>query len=325
MKRASPLLLSLFAFTGSAHAASSDFIGEFLNPGGRGETRMKAEERVYQSQYAAGSTYGLAQTRVEASAPLGGTPESSWRANAFAGYDAITSNAAFPNGRVMPNRLWDPGIGVSNARQLSNGNSVGASLAVNSPAVRPFYALRDTGFTLNAHYRLAQESGNAWIFFLNESNNRGFLNYVPIPGVAYYFHKGTELLGIVGLPFAMISWVPSEIFRVTAFAAVLRAAEAKATLGHRGSSQLYAAASFSTRNYRMNDRTDADERLFFEQALAEAGVIVPVAKSFNAELGGGQSFARRYFVAAKESDRSSSPQIRPDNALFAAARVQVSF
>lgn len=308
-----------------AHAAGGEFFGEFLNATEPGATRARLEERVYQSEYAAGVPYGLAQTRFDGSAPLAMSERSSWRANLFADYDAITSTAVFPNGRVMPNRLWDPGAGVSYARALDDGHSVGGSLTVSSPADRPFATARDTGFTLNAHYRLPQESGNAWIFFVSASNTRGYLNYVPVPGAAYYFHKGRELHGLVGFPFAMISWQPTDIFRLTAFAALLRTAEVRATLGREGAIQGYALVSYRTRNYRLYDRTDANERLFFEEALAEAGVIVPVAKGFNFELGGGQSFARRYFLADHVSDRSSAPAIQPDNALFAAGRFQASF
>ncbi|MFZ8393412.1 hypothetical protein ACO1MB_14295, partial [Staphylococcus aureus] len=73
------------------------------------------------------------------------------------------------------------------------------------------------------------------------------------------------------------------------------------------------------------DRTNDKERIFFDDGLAQAGVVIPLSKGLGLDLGGGQSFARRYYLAEKLTDRGSAPTIRPDNAWYGAAKVQAAF
>jgi hypothetical protein len=97
------------------------------------------------------------------------------------------------------------------------------------------------------------------------------------------------------------------------------------TYGRAGGLQAYSFVGFRTRNYALSDRSDLKERLFVEEGLAQAGVLVPVAQGFALDVGGGQSFGRRYFLAEKDTDRASAPAIRPDNAPFVAAKLQAFF
>jgi hypothetical protein len=309
-----------------ALAATGDFFGDLFAPPGMSQaSRLRLEQRSFSREHAGGMPFGLAQTRLELSTPVAASESSSWRANLFADYDAIESGASLPGGRLMPNRLWDPGLGVSHSRTLEDGRTAGGSLTVSSPGDRPFSKARDLGLNLHLTYKMPQSDGNAWILFLSVSNTRGFLPYVPLPGAAYYFRSGRKLRGLAGVPFVLLHWTPADRLAVTFFYFPLRTAELKVAFGEAGALQPYALVSYRTRNYMLSDRPDPKERLFYEEGTAQAGVLVPLGKAVGLDFAGGQSFGRRYFTANKITDRSDAPTMRPDNALFAAAKLQALF
>ena len=310
---------------GHAAAGGNDFFAELFAPGMNQGSRAKLEQRVYARQFAGGSPFGLSQTRFETSVPVSGDPDNSWRANAFAEYDGIDSAAAFSNGRRMPNRLWDTGAGFSHSRLLEEGRTAGGSFTINSPSDRPFSAGRDLGFNLNLTYKIPQPDGNAWILFLSASNTRGFINYVPLPGAAYYFKTGKNLRGLVGVPFLLLLWQPADPWIVTTFYFPLRSGEIRVSYGRPFGFQPYGLVNFRTRNYRLFDRAAEKERLFSEEAVAQLGLNFPIAKGLLCDVSGGTSFARRYFLAEKATDRQDTPRIAPDNALFAQAKVSANF
>ncbi|MGZ3661177.1 MAG: hypothetical protein ACXVCK_13835 [Bdellovibrionota bacterium] len=322
------ILLLFLGLTASSAAWAAggdvDFFASLFAPSSAGP-RARLEERMYAKEYAADSPFGLAQTRFDASVPVWQSASDHWRASTFADYDAIESAAVFPNGRRMPNRLWDLGASVSDVRNLEDGRTAGGSIAVSSPADRPFAAGRDFGVNLNLNYKIPQPDGNAWILFLNVSNTRGFLNYVPLPGAAYFFQSGKKLRGLLGVPFAMLFWTPSESWTVTTFFFPLRTGELRVAYGSPRGPQPYALVSYRSRNYRLFDRTDPNERIYFDEGLAQAGVTVPFLKGLILDAGAGISFARRYYLATKPTGRGSAPGIAADNAPFANLKVSSFF
>lgn len=315
----------LLLVAGSAHAAGGEFLGDLFTAGLSPGPRARIEQRLYEKKQAAGRSFGLAQTRFDGSVPLNRDLGALWKASVFADYDSVESGAVFSSGRKMPTQLWDLGAGLSRSKKLDDGRTLSGSLAVSSPSDKPFSAGRDLGFNLNLSYQLPQSDGNMWILFLTVSNTRGFLSYVPLPGAAYYFKASAQLRGLVGVPFAMLFWTPSEKWNVTLFVLPLRTGELRVTYGIRGSIQPYALTSFRTRNYRLADRTVDKEKIFYEEGIAQVGVNIPFARGYGVDIGGGQSFARRYYLAERSFDRSSAPRINPDNALYAQVKVGSAF
>lgn len=50
---------------------------------------------------------------------------------------------------------------------------------------------------------------NSWIYFLNYSNNRTFLNHIPLPGIAYKQQsEDKKWTYYIGAPFLFVSWNP---------------------------------------------------------------------------------------------------------------------
>lgn len=302
-------------------ATSELFADIFAPPSAASRTRARYEYRHYGDE-----SVKLRQSKGDISVPVAKGEKTSWRATAQADYDAIDTNERFPNGRLMPNRLWDLGAGISHNRTLEEGRALGVGFDVNSPSDRPFGNGRDVGFNLNATYKIPAEGESLWILFLSASTTRGFLNYVPLPGAAYVFKASENLRLVLGLPFAFALWTPTEGLTVTFSYFPLRNAELRVGVGPRRGLNGYVMANFRARNFRLHGRTDKDERLFNEEGLAQTGVNIPLlGPAVMLEAGGGLSFARSYFLAQKANERAGAPAVRPGNAPFGFAKLQLAF
>jgi hypothetical protein len=320
------VLLSYFLVPVFALAASNDFMADMLAPPGlRPNVKAKYEYRHYDDAGSNHQAFSLRQSKAEISVPIASDPNGNWRAQAGADYDELKTRASFPNNRSMPSRLWDLGAGISHSRSLQNGRGLGGNFSVSSPSDRPFSAGRDLAFSLNAMYRIPGENEAAWILFLSFANNRGFLNYVPLPGAAYSFKAGERTRLVLGVPFVMLFWRPVDPLAVSFFYLPIRTAEIRVTYGPPMGWQPYALASFRTRNFYLHGRADKEEQLFSEEGLFQGGLNVPVAKGWSLDLGGGLAFGRLYFLASKATDRDSAPRLRAENAPFAHLKASASF
>lgn len=320
------MLLALSALFIALPAFANDFMGELMAPPGMkiGNT-AKAELRHYGAAEANHESFRVQQSRLEISSPFAGEEGRGWRAKAFAEYDDIRTRAAFPNGRPVPNRLWDTGIGLSHHRALNADRLAGGNLTVSSASDRPFGAGRDLGFSLNLSYKVPAENEAAWLFFLSMSNTRGFLNYVPLPGFAYSFRAHARVRMVVGIPFALVFWRPADAWTVSFMYFPVRTAELRLSYGSPRGPQPFALASFKTRNFRLYGRSDKEERLFVDEGLFQAGISSPLSRNLAVELSGGLAFARRYFLAKKVTEHASSPLVKAENAPFGQLQLRAFF
>lgn len=317
-------MLNLFLLLAAlpAQANSGEMFAEiFAPPGAAQRTRARYEYRHYGDE-----SVTLRQSKGELSVPVSNGDAGSWRASASADYDDISTKERFPNGRQMPNRLWDAGAGVSHQRSLEGGRAAGGTFTVNSPSDRPFGRGRDLGFNLNLNYKIPEENESAWILFVSVSNTRGFLNYIPMLGAAYAFKASDKLRMVVGFPFLVAFWMPSEFVTVTATYFPVRNAELRLGIGPRRGLSGYLLANFRSRTFRLSDRSDKDERLHNEEGLAQAGLNIPLlGPAVTLETGGGWSFARRYYLASGFGGRKDAPRITPGNVGFGFAKLVTAF
>lgn len=324
-KAAVLLALSAFVFC-SLPAFANDFMGELMAPPGASQgVRVRNEFRQYGSAGANQESFELRQNRFDLSAPLAKTENGSWRARAFAEYDELKTRARFSDGRALPNQLWDAGAGFSHSRVVQGDRTAGGNFTVSSASDRPFGAGRDFGFSLNLTYKIPAENEAAWILFLSLSNTRGFLNYVPLPGAAYSFKAHERVRMVLGIPFALIFWRPTDLWTVTFSYFPIRTGELRLSYGSPRGPHPYVLASFKSRTFRLYERADKEERLFVDEGLFQAGFNLPVAGKVYAELGGGLAFARRFFLARKVTEHTNAPKIRAENAPFGHLKLMANF
>ena len=73
---------------------------------------------------------------------------------------------------------------AAGTRSLGDRRGWGAGASVGSASDVPFHSIHETIFSAAARYEIPSKERNSWVFLLNYSNNRTFLNNVPLPGVA---------------------------------------------------------------------------------------------------------------------------------------------
>lgn len=267
----------------------------------------------------------LRQHRMDASIPLNNLSDKKWKLLLNANGDEIRSAARFPNGRPLPNKLWQIGAGLSHMRMLEGDRTIGGSFLIGSSGDKPFSAARDLTYQGNMVYKVPLEGEAAWVFFLNVSNTRGFLNNIPLPGAAYFFKAHSRLRMAVGLPFFTLFWTPIDktIFSLSYFP--LYNAQAKFSYFIFGPAHVFIQAKYQSDNYFLSDRANKKEKIFYEEAFASVGFAMPLERNILVDGTAGYSFDRKYFLGEKSSARKDGQLRRPDKATFASIKLIASF
>ena len=130
------------------------------------------------------------------------TASDTWAVNERFGHLGLGEPLAIPQTSFsVPQDLWSLDAGASYNHHLANGRDFGLNFGIGSDSDHPFYSMHETVFRAGLNYRVPSGDKNAWLFFLNYSNNRHFLNNVPLPGFGYFFKADEDKLqGIVGFP-----------------------------------------------------------------------------------------------------------------------------
>lgn len=319
------LLLSLIPVLAQANLNEvfADLLGR---PPERGGWKASYEIRQYGAKPADGEKVSLRQHSVQAGFPLSSLIDRRWKLYLNGETDEIGSRARFPNGRPMPNQVWNLGSGVSYSRLTDSDRTVGGHLMLGSNSDRPFGALRDSTFESTLFYKIPEENEAAWVFFLNLSNNRGFLDYIPLPGAAYFFKPHPRLRMALGVPFILAFWSPFDggVWSFTYYP--VYSAQTKFSYFIFGPAHVFVQAKYHSKNYRLWDRADKKERFFYDEAVASGGFSMPLERNWMVEGSAGLSFERKFFLGEDSTDWKSGGQvIRPARAPFAALKLIATF
>jgi hypothetical protein len=91
-------------------------------------------------------------------------------------------------------------FGGSYRHYFSNDKSLGIMSSFGSSSDKPFKNGSDGTILVNSSYQL----NSKWVLLANYSNNRPFLNNVPLPGFIYVREQSRESSVILGFPFIYI-------------------------------------------------------------------------------------------------------------------------
>ncbi len=136
----------------------------------------------------------------------------------------------FDNGKVVPNTMFRYEAGVQYSKQLPEKKSWGLRGSFGYAGDKPFEADQDSTYSVMANYGYPGEKGY-WSLFAFMSNNSPILNYIPLPGVAY-FYKTPTFTGMFGFPVLSMQWTPVNpwAYSVSLFGTTF---QAEASYGHR--------------------------------------------------------------------------------------------
>ena len=92
-------------------------------------------------------------------------------------------------------------FGLSTQSNLAEGKTIGASISYGSASDQLFKKSRDSTLQVNTIYHHSPK----WIWLVNYSNNRPFLNNVPLPGFIYIQEHSRERTIMLGFPVIFIN------------------------------------------------------------------------------------------------------------------------
>jgi hypothetical protein len=216
----------------------------------------------------------------------------------------IDTGAVLPDtGEPFPRRLWDISFGPAYRHRFKNRWVLGISSLVGSASDEPFDQFDVLDINANLFLRIPSGERNAWIVLLNYASNREFLRHYPIPGFGFLLASKKNVRGFFGVPFFVQFYPKGPIsFRasyipIVKIDAVLSAMPSKSV-------ELFAGYQWRNERYMRADRVDRDDRLYYYEMLAKAGVVLKPARWAKLTLEGGYSFRRKYFEGERFYDDS---------------------
>lgn len=169
-------------------------------------------------------------------------------------------------------------------------NMWSALIGFGSPSDDPFGRARDTELTATLIYGVGQNiQQGIWHYYLNYSNNRTFLNNIPLPGFSYSIKISPHFFANLGVPFNTLTWMDFPTYRITLMASPW-GAHYYIGYGILGPIQIFHSFRFELNSYMHKNRLDNDDRLFVESKNFRFGFEGPVAKNFWAQLAVGYRF-----------------------------------
>lgn len=216
----------------------------------------------------------------------------------------IHSGAILPDSRQdLPDELYKIDLGGVYRRKLDGDRILGLQVSLSSPSDKPFNSLDEVSVNATGMLRVPAAANDAWWFFLNYSDRRDFLPYVPLPGVAYQWNPGPEFRGVFGLPFSMVNWQPMEDWTLEASYFVPRTIHTRLRYQLLEKVSVYSGFRWYHDSYLRSERDEDQDRLFFYQKKAMSGIIWEISESFSIDLQGGYGFDRFLYEGEDYGDR----------------------
>ncbi len=201
----------------------------------------------------------------------------------------------------------------------------GTKLKAGSASDHLFNSLAETTFEFTGIYSKPSGERSAWQFLFQYSNNRSFLNHVPLPGVAYSWTSfNKKWRGTVGFPLVLLSYHPDEAWDIDVMWVGI--VESRVRFQRRLAPWLKAYAGYE-RNPRLWQRANRDNnrnRLIYDAKAFSGGLRFFLGKRLEGEVGGGWAFDRRWLEARSVYD-TDKPYQSLDNQPFMRAMLSYRY
>ncbi len=202
---------------------------------------------------------------------------------------SLRGGRAFQGGSI----LFDDEVGAEVVHHLGDNEILGVRASVGSPSDRPFSGGDVITYSMLATYGFPSGENSRWFFFLNSSNNRALINYVPLPGAAYMHMPKRGTFYLIGIPFAAMRYGFDDHWSVSASYAIVRSVRAEVAYTFFYGTQALVFAQWSQQSFLLSGRSDTKDRLFYEEKKAALAGKMMLAKWFRFELHGGIAWDRR--------------------------------
>ena len=242
---------------------------------------------------------------VQFSFPIHQTASDEWTFSARFKLIDTDTLARLPDTRDrFPAQLYDIRLSPAYRHKFDNDWTTGGNITIGSPSDKPFASGDEIVVSANAFLQIPHAETNAWLFYLDYSNNRDFLQHVPLPGFGYQFAPNEQLHALLGVPFANISWKPLDKLTLSASYRIPREVHAKIAYQLLEPLRLYAGFDWHSERYLRHDRRDNHDRLTSYEKRVMLGMRWDMCEHAWLDLAGGWTFDRFWYEGEDYGDRS---------------------
>lgn len=268
---------------------------------------------------------GLRQHDFSLTGPLRQDAADEWSASVRVRAQEFDTEAVLPtSGRPFPDELWNLRLGTSYRHRFESGWIAGGNLTVGSPSDRPFASMDELDVSATALLRVPRGERDAWLFFLNYSNQRDFLSGLPLPGLGYAYRPSEEFSAVIATGFVSVQYRPTEKLTLMASYAIFRTVDVRVTYQVFRPVRLWAGFDWTSERYLLADRQNPDDRFFYYEKRVRVGATVGLARQLYIDIAAGYSFDRFYFQGEDYDDRRTD-RIDVGSGPFVAARLGLRF
>ncbi len=157
------------------------------------------------------------------------------------------------------------------------------------------------------------DNNEKWIFALNYSNRRGFLNNIPLPGIVYFKRFSGKLQIAVGIPVVFVQW-GSFVNDHLRFSAAPFNAELRFFKSLGGPFGVYTSSTFTSQAWVNGKGLVDDEKFDLHTWSANLGLQLPLSRELSIDLSARYEFERNLrradsFLGDSESKSRLDPSI----------------
>lgn len=206
----------------------------------------------------------------------------------------LSTEQSLNTGAKVPHRLYESEFGASYKHVENAQKFWGLSFSYGSASDQLFRSRKTSTFGANFYWSESADPTGRWIWLVNYSNNRTFLNEVPILGVAYLYTPSPDFMGVFGFPFAFVKSKFADTWSASILVGpYIYKLELSKSLA--GPLQSYLSLENSNASYHREDRKDEDARLFYSESRALLGIKSPVTRELYADAFAGLAYARSLY------------------------------
>lgn len=209
----------------------------------------------------------------------------------------------------------DYSFGLGFRKNYEDKRALVAAVNYGSASDRPFDDSRNTAIGVNVAYAFAPNEKSQWIVFVSYSNNRVFLNNIPLPSFAYIYRPSKRLSFTFGMPFVFANYInfPKNTFNFFLVPGNLGYDWGVSLVGPL---QFYNSFFYQVKSFMHYNRLRDEDRLFLEDKTLEIGLRSPVAKWLFLSFGAGLSFDRYFYEGEGIFDEIGQKQKLPKDIYF---------
>ncbi len=226
---------------------------------------------------------------------------------------------------VSGNDFYDQQYGFKMSYLEDSDNTWHMNTSYSSASDKPFINTDVSALAITLIRKHTIDPVSSWSLFLNYSNNRSFLNHVPLPGIAYSFTNTTRTQGwVLGFPFSLWWARPTEKISTSIF--VLLPATAKFTIGYmfKPPFQMNLKLQLGQETYSLVDRRENEIRFYYETKKISAGLKTLMGTQTFLEVELGKIFSRSIYDG-KSPINLTSDRVQLEDEWQMLATIQAAF